>query len=240
MCFSYAVNFDREALQSRMLLEDLTLPELGFFFSAFTWPRMPVIHMENNNYKVNYPQWGLIPNWCRDYQQAIELQKMGLNAKGETLLDKPLFKTAVKHGRCLVPAAGFFEWREFNKRKYPYFITPADDSFFLFAGISEHWTNKETGEIIDTFSIVTCPANNLLSMIHNTKKRMPLILDEISLQPWLQNPEQDLLPFVKPFPDIKMKAITVGPLASNNKENRNAPEVQKPHYYPELEQKNLF
>ena len=119
MCFSYAVNFDKEALQSRLQLDDLMIPESGFFFSAFAWPKLPVIVSENDKLTATVKQWGLIPSWAGDEKKASELRNLAFNAKGETMAEKPMFRNAFKHSRCLIPASGFFEWRELNKKKYP-------------------------------------------------------------------------------------------------------------------------
>lgn len=238
MCFSYSVNFNADALKSRMQLEDLILPESGYFFSAFTWPHLPVIVGEKVKLKSCIKQWGLIPGWCKDEQQSMELRKLALNAKGETISEKPMFRNAFKNGRCLIPAAGFFEWRDVNKKKYPYYIYPSNNSYFLFAGISESWLNKNTGEIVETYAIVTSPANRLLSKIHNTKLRMPLILSESDGLSWIGGTETDAGALVKPYSDELMTSHTISRLVSNPKGNRNVAEIQEPCDYPELEEHN--
>jgi putative SOS response-associated peptidase YedK len=240
MCFSYSVNFNAHALQSKLLLEELFLPPSGYFFSAFANPLLPVVMNDGKHNICTYKQWGLIPSWTKDEVQANELRKLAYNAKGETIAEKPMFRNAFKNGRCLVPAAGFFEWREVNKKKYPYYIYPADNSFFLFAGIADRWVNPETGEEVESYSIVTSEANKLLSMIHNVKKRMPLILDDTIIDIWLNGNSTDALELVKPYDDLKMAAHTVGPLASNARVERNISEVQAKYLYAELEQNLLF
>lgn len=240
MCFSYAVNFNKDALQSRLQLEDIMLPESGFFFSGFTYPLLPVIVSQNQVLKSELKQWGLIPSWAKDEKQAEDLRKLGLNARGETVGEKPLFRSAFKKGRCIIPAAGFFEWREVNKKKYPYFIYPTKDPAFLFAGISDNWVNPETGEIVASYSIVTSPPNGLLSMIHNIKLRMPLILEYQEVDQWLHGEEKEAMRLVKPASENMMSAHTISKLASSPTNNRNIPEVQEEYFYPELENKTLF
>lgn len=85
----------------------------------------------------------------------------------------------------IIPVSGFYEWRHFKKKTYPYFIHPEDLSFFQLAGIWEEWTDKETGEIKRTCSIITTAENPLMEQIHNTKKRMPLILDQEAAIKWV-------------------------------------------------------
>lgn len=240
MCFSYAVNFNAEALKSKFLLEELILPASGFFFSAFTWPQLPVLEYNQGRWEANNKQWGLIPNWCQSEQQALELRKLSLNAKGETVQEKPMFRHAFRTGRCLVPAAGFFEWREFNKKKYPYFISSAQEEFLLMAGISDRWVHKETGEEIETYSIVTTEANALMRTIHNTKMRMPLILPSSEAALWVTGSELAALEMVKPCAETLIKAHTIAPKASKATEERNVPEIQLPYAYPELDIQTLF
>lgn len=240
MCFSYSVNFNAEALKSRLQLDEIMLPQSGFFFSAFTWPKLPVIVSENGKLKAVEKQWGLIPSWCKDEENAQELRKLALNAKGETVHQKPMFRGGFKHGRCLVPAAGFYEWREVNRKKYPYYIYPANEPAFLFAGISEVWVNPATGEELDTYCIVTSPSNALLSMIHNTKLRMPLILDYADIQTWISGTEEEALSLVHPCAEQLLKAHTVSKLVSQAREDRNVSEVQEPVHYPELDPQTLL
>lgn len=240
MCFSYAVNFNAEALKSRLLLEDIILPSSGFFFSGFTWPTLPVIVGEGNKLNATAMQWGLIPSWTKDENQALELRKLSLNAKGETVAEKPMFRKAFQSGRCVIPALGFYEWREVNKKKYPYFIQDVQHEFLLFAGISEAWINPDSGEEIHTYSIVTSAANKLMEMIHNTKKRMPLILELNEANTWVFGNENEALNLVKPCRESMLEAYTINNLVSRAQSDRNVPEVQEKWGYPELNIQTLF
>ncbi len=234
MCFSYSVNFKAAALQSRLnLSEAITLPSPGYFISAFTHPVMPVI-AANLTLHPAYMQWGLIPEWVKTPEKALEIREYGLNARGETIHDKPMFHHAFERHRILVPMAGFYEWHEHNKRKYPYYIKPSHEDFFLVAGIASHWVNTETGETMGTFAIVTCPSGPLMSNIHNSKKRQPLILTPENWLSWIEGAEDQALELVKPCSDDLLQAIPISPLASHVRENRNVPEVQSPWVYPEL------
>lgn len=221
-------------------MTELILPSSGFFFSAFTYPTLPVIVGENQVLRATEMQWGLIPAWCKDEQQALELRKLSLNAKGETMAEKPMFRKAFQQGRCLIPASGFFEWREVNRKKYPYFIHAKTEPALLFAGISEGWVNRNTGEEIHTYSIVTSPANALLSIIHNTKLRMPLILDYNDVNQWIFGNENEAKALVKPCREEMLEAHTVGAAVSKASADRNVEEIQSPFYYAELEKNTLF
>ena len=156
-------------------------------------------------------EWGFIPNYLKT-REEVNKMRLGfkdekgifhppittLNAKSEELL-KPgkMFRESTLKRRCLVLSSGFFEWRHVfqkNKKtglplktaeKYPYFISVKDHSYFYMAGIYQAWTDRETGEHINTFAIITTEANTLMSQIHNTKLRMPTILNDNLAFEWL-------------------------------------------------------
>lgn len=180
--------------------------------------------------------WGLIPSWVQTPAQAAQIRSKTLNARAETVLEKPAFRQAVRRRRCLVPADGFYEWRAFQGKKYPYFIFLKDKSVFSFAGIWEEWVDPETGEVIKTYSILTTEANPLLAKIHNTKKRMPVILPPAEEKAWLSAGagEAVLRSLLRPFPAELMAAYPVSRLLTARAADRNTPEVQAPYVYPEL------
>lgn len=163
-------------------------------FNGFDFPLTPIIIDENPSEIVHY-NWGLIPSWAKD----DSIQKMTLNARIETVDEKPSFKNSVNK-RCLVIANGFYEWQWHDtkgKNKTKYQIGIGNDNLFAFAGLYSQWTDKNTGEIKDTYTIVTTEANPLMAEIHNIKKRMPIILkpeDEIK---WLQH--NSLKDFAYPY-----------------------------------------
>lgn len=150
--------------------------------NGFEFPQTPVITAEHPDIIQNY-NWGLIPDWSK----SQDIRALTLNAKIETLHEKPSFKN-VMNQRCLVLANGFYEWQwrdSKGKNKVKYQIGIDDEALFAFAGLYSHWKNEQTDEIINTFTIVTTEANPLMATIHNIKKRMPIILhpeDEVN---WL-------------------------------------------------------
>lgn len=140
--------------------------------------------------------WEFIPPWIKDEAALKETRKQGipwLNATGEKLLESKMFRDAALKRRCLVLASHFFEWRgykpEGNKKelKYPYCITVKDAKYFYMAGIWQTWTDKTTGEMIDTFAIITTKANELMETIHHSKRRMPSILPEELAYKWIMD-----------------------------------------------------
>lgn len=150
--------------------------------NAFTFPKTPVITAENRE-AVDQFHWGLIPFWAKDEK----IRSMTLNARIETIQEKPAFRNAVSN-RCLVIASGFYEWQWLDpkgKSKQKYFIKPADQEVFAFAGIYSSWKHPQNGRQIQSYSIVTTEANELMSEIHNIKRRMPVTLLKHDHNSWL-------------------------------------------------------
>ena len=123
-------------------------------------------------------RWGLIPFWAKDPSIGNRM----INARAETVAEKPSYRNAYKHRRCLVLADGFYEWRKEGGGKTPYFISLADDGPFALAGLWENWTDKETGESVQSTTIVTTEANEFMSPLHH---RMPVVLEANAAGEWL-------------------------------------------------------
>ncbi len=217
--------------------EDRT-PEF-FTVSGFSHPELFVVTAGEPSLIQCY-QWGLIPAWCKDEQQALEMRDHTLNAKAETVFEKPSFRNSITTKRCLVIVSGFYEWHTLNKKKYPFFIGLRDHDFFSLGGLYEHWANPDTGELHHTFSVITVDANPLMARIHNSKKRMPLIIPEHLEKEWLNTnlPKPDVQQLMLPFDDAGMKAYSISRRITDRHLNPNVPEVMAPFEYPEL--KSLF
>lgn len=185
-------------------------------------------------------QWGLIPWWTKSAEEAGDIRMRTLNAVSEEIYDKPAFRDSAKDGkRCLIPCTGFFEWRWFKggKIKYPYFIHHRTDKIFSLAGLWSSWTDKTTGEMRDTYTVLTTRANPLLEKIHNSKKRMPVILPRAYEKDWL-NPlltKSDVLALCEPIADGELEAYTISKMITDRKvDNKDVPEICKRVDYPEL------
>jgi putative SOS response-associated peptidase YedK len=202
--------------------------------SGFTHPKMPVV-TGDKVHPIQLMQWGLIPPWVKDEKQAKEMSDMCLNAKSETIFEKPSFRSIGKK-RCLMPVTGFYEWREFEKKKYPYYIHLKSGEPFAFGCVYDTWVNKETGELVNTFSIITTEANPMMAKIHNVKLRMPLIVPENKETAWI-NPElskDEIKQLMIPFDENLMKAHSISKRITSRKDNPNVPEVSEEFTYPEL------
>jgi putative SOS response-associated peptidase YedK len=234
MCFTVAIHATREEIERRFdaSFEEPASFSPGYYFSAFTYPRLPVITGKDNRV-IKMFTWGLIPSWVKDESYAEGIRSKTLNAKSETITEKPSFRNAVKTGRCLVISKGFFEWQQRDNRKIPYYIGLKEDQLFGFAGLYDTWINNASGETIITFTIITTTANPLLAAIHNTKQRMPVVLPPEREQEWI-DPKvtaDRAIELLKPYDEEKMKAWTVSRLVSTPGANKNVPEVIDPFKY---------
>jgi len=209
MCYKVKVKASIEDLQKRydavfeQKLEELHEHEEA---SGFGHPHLPVITSENNS-KIQLMEWGLVPGWVKDEKAAAEMQNVTLNARSETLFDKPSFRSILKK-RCLILINGFYETQHNGKHTIPFFIHLKNSALFALGGLYDEWVNTNTGEIFRGFSIITVPANPLMAHIHNTKKRMPLILPQQNEKDWVKPDisEQQIKSFITQYPEADMQA----------------------------------
>ena len=182
-------------------------------------------------------QWGLVPFWTKDEVSAERIRTETLNAKAETIHQKPSFRASIMTKRCLVLVDGFYEWREEGNRKHPYHISLTNNEAFALAGIWDRWLNNRTGEMKQTFSIITTRANPLLERIHNTRKRMPVILRQADEEKWLEKDldKTAIDSLLEPYDASQMQAHTVSRLISTKRTNTNVPEVMKEFGYEGLD-----
>jgi putative SOS response-associated peptidase YedK len=150
--------------------------------------------------------WGLVPFWAKEKSIGARM----INARAETAAEKPAFRAAFRHRRCLVPANGFYEWqRAADGGKQPYLIRRPDGEPFAFAGLWESWESKENGEVLESCSILTTDANRTLEPIHH---RMPVILNQAGVDAWLAPGSErgkELQALLKPAPDDLLEAFPV-------------------------------
>ncbi len=242
MCYHYSITKTASEIATRYNI-DLRLPEINpepvyYHVNGFEFSLLPVVYkdIKSDYLKLELMQWGLVPGWVKGEEQAQKIRSRTLNARSETADSKPSFRGAFRHRPCLVPATGYFEWMHHKGNKYPFFIHLTTPGIFSFAGIWEEWVNESTGEILRSFSILTCDANSLAARIHNSKKRMPVILESNHEKKWLSTGSGtgDRRKLLKPYDTEGMDAYSIGRLIGSKGQNTNIPGVLDPVVYPEL------
>jgi putative SOS response-associated peptidase YedK len=168
-------------------------------------PTQPVAVVTENSPRVlEMMRWGLVPSWAKDPSIGNRL----LNARAETLTEKPSFRTALSRRRCLIPADGFYEWKKQGKDKQPVCIHRKDDALFAFAGLWDEWISPN-GSPLRSCTIITVGPNNVMASIHN---RMPAMLCPEDERDWLNGSIKsvpDLLSLLAPYPDEEIEAYSV-------------------------------
>jgi len=214
MCGRFTLILEPEAVQKELKLGDFPDDFQSRYNVAPSQPIAVVTDPESRNVELFH--WGLIPSWAKDAAIGNRL----INARSETLLEKPAFRTAFARRRCLILADGFYEWYRPDKdaagksaRRIPYYFQLASHKPFAFAGLWETWRSPE-GELVKSTTIITCPANELVSQYHD---RMPVILDGSRLWDWIKPDAK--MPFLQdmlaPFPPDQMVSHPVSPLVNN-------------------------
>ena len=209
-----------------------------YHVSGFAHPRL-IIYTHEEPYTPVIATWGLIPFWVKDNAQKVKLWNNTLNARGESIFEKPSFRNSAKSKRCLLQIDGFFEHHHAKGKTYPYFITRKDKEPITIAGLWDEWLDKETGEIIKSFSIVTTKANELMAKIHNNPKlrepRMPLIVSNDTEDSWLdpKTSKEEIIKLIQPYPTIELTAHTVKRLRGKDYLG-NVPEISEEFEYEEL------
>lgn len=171
--------------------------------NGFSFSTTPVI-TDANPGEIDSFHWGLIPFWAKD----DNIRKMTLNAKIETVEEKPAFRNSVNN-RCLIIADGYYEWQWLDskgKSKQKHLLEVQDQEIFAFAGIYSSWRNPNTDQLINSYSILTTEANELMSKIHNNKKRMPVILNKPDQAKWISGAKVSQFSF--PY-EVQLKASKI-------------------------------
>lgn len=206
-----------ERFQATFYQEDIARynPLPNFNIAPTHWH--PVITNQEPD-QFRFYKWGLVPPWAQDERIGSKM----INARIETLIEKPAFRKPLEQRRCIVPFDGFYEWRkEANGHKQPYLIGIDDQAVFSVAGLWETWRSPE-GKIIPTFTLITMPPNELMQHIHD---RMPALLTLEQEKLWLADDlsPTDLIQVLIPFPSTHMHAFPVS--TSVNQVSNNAPSL---------------
>ncbi len=236
MCYTININLTRNELEKRFgaKFRDPASFHPGYYFNAFEIPDLPAIQTEDPE-SIGLLKWGLIPSWVKNAGAAREIRRKTFNARMETILEKPSFRMAVGSRRCLILCRGFYEWQAMGKEKIPHYIYLEEKPPIAMAGLYENWCDRDTGELIRTCTIITTAANSMMKRIHNTKKRMPVILSRDNEKAWI---DPDLsagqaFRYLKPVDEKQMAVHTISRLISKRGVDKNVPELVEPFSYNE-------
>lgn len=168
---------------------------------------LPAIRTEDEGDAWALLRWGLIPRWAKDLKAGYKT----INARAETVAEKPAFRDAYRRRRCLLPISSFYEWRKTPSGKQPFAIRIQDEEMFTLAGLWEEWTSPD-GEVIESCTVVTTEANALMSGIHD---RMPVIVDKDERDVWLRADPATAAHVMRPYDPGRMEAYKVSTFVSN-------------------------
>jgi putative SOS response-associated peptidase YedK len=218
MCGRYTLRTPVETLVERFEINEYPSPITPSYNIAPSQGVAAVI-AENGKRKLEMLHWGLIPSWAKD----PEIGNKMINARAETVAEKPSYRKAFKERRCLILADGFYEWQKTDSGKQPFYIRMEDESPFAFAGLWESWQN---GREIRSCTIITTSPNEVAAQVHN---RMPVILHPEDYEMWLDpdfDEREPLTTLLRPFPAEAMEAYPVS--RKVNRPANNDPEVIEP------------
>jgi putative SOS response-associated peptidase YedK len=206
MCGRYSITTPPEAL--RRLFQFANVPNLAPRWNVAPTQQAPVVRATPAGRALHLLRWGLIPAWAKDASIGARC----INARGDSVAEKPAFRSAFRGRRCLVPADGFFEWRAENGAKQPYRIVLETGEPFAFAGLWEQW--KGPAETIESFTIITTEANDALRPLH---ERMPVILAPEHYDRWLAGAPAEAQALLRPFPSGLIAFYRADPQVNNAK-----------------------
>ncbi|MBI5119297.1 SOS response-associated peptidase [Candidatus Poribacteria bacterium] len=205
MCGRFTL-FDSDAILSKAFGVPISFDLTPRYNVAPSQPILTVrVSPETGKREFAWLRWGLVPHWAQDPSIGNRM----INARGETVAEKPAFRDAFQRRRCLVPASGFFEWKKGERRKQPYYIRMKDGRLFVFAGLWDLWKGPD-GSPVESCTLITTDANNVVAQLHD---RMPVIMPHAAYDLWLGTEIQErghLLSLLHPYPAEEMEAYPVG------------------------------
>jgi putative SOS response-associated peptidase YedK len=216
-----------------------------YHVSGFDHPEVPIRTSESPE-EITISEWGMVPHWAKSIEDAEKIRDRTLNARDDTLYEKPSYRDAALWGnRCIITIDGFFEHHHFKGKTYPYFISRVDGEPISLAGLWSRWQGDEF--IKHTFTIVTTTGNKMMSEIHNNPKlkgpRMPVIIPDTHLSTWLSADlrKEEVENLLQPYEDSLLQSWTVPRLRGKNAIG-NRPEAIQKTIYEDLEsqQGSLF
>jgi len=224
MCGRYVIE-DYQELSERLIQVPLRYDfDFRPTWNAAPTQTLPVVVEDDDAWVLTGMHWGLVPKWTKPGQRP---KVMPINARAETAPEKPMFKSLMKYRRCIVPANGFYEWKNLGSGgKQPYYIHPKQHDLFLFAGLWDEAPAGPAGEPIRSFTILTTGANEAMASLHD---RMPLVLEDEVIPDWLDRDETEIEPIEQLLTATVDEEIEMHPVSREvNSPKNNAPELIEP------------
>jgi putative SOS response-associated peptidase YedK len=217
MCGRFTLNTSSQIIAELFKLSEVPNIQPRYNIAPTQSIATVTVDSEKMQRQFQFMRWGLIPSWAKD----LKIASHTINARSETVAEKPAFRSAIKHRRCLIIADGFYEWQAQGKKKQPYYFTMANREPFAFAGLWENWESPESENIVSC-SIITTAANSTVQPVHD---RMPVILPPSAWEEWLDpsiKNAQEVLPLLKPYDPAAITANAVSTIV--NSPTRDSPE----------------
>jgi len=210
MCGRFALWSGREEIEAAFAVRLSAEPQTGYNIAPSREVTAVRASREGNR-EAAFLRWGLVPSWAKAPDSGYRM----INARADTVFQKPAYRTAIRRRRCLIPANAFFEWKRTEKGKQPYLIQVGEGEVFGLAGLWEVWQNRETGETIESCAILTTRPNEAMQELHD---RMPVIVSPESHSLWLDprvgEPDR-IAPLLEPYPAEEMRMHPIGREVNN-------------------------
>lgn len=203
MCGRYAQRTDAKKLAKEFKVAEV--PSVEPRYNIAPTQEVLAVSETGDGREMRFFKWGLVPSWAKDTSMGARL----INARSETVAEKPSFRQAFKQRRCIIPADGFYEWQRSEGSKRPFFFRMRDERPFGFAGLWERWEGED-GRVINSCAILTTEANEVLRPVHD---RMPVILHPDDYELWLDGDSRKLdlvKEMLRPYPAEEMTGYSVG------------------------------
>lgn len=202
MCGRFTLRTPKERIKEEFQLQEE--PPIEARYNVAPTQSILAVREVSDEREAVLLKWGLIPSWAKDDSMSARL----INARSETVAEKPAFREAFKRSRCVIPADGFYEWKREGKSKQPFFFSLRDERLFGFAGLWDRWKDED-GKVIQSCAILTTEANEVLRPVHD---RMPVILHPQTYGEWLGDDVRNvaaLKELLRPYPSAEMIAYPV-------------------------------
>ena len=213
MCGRFSLHTPESQIREAFNLEHTESLGLEPRFNIAPSQDIPIIRDTESSREMVMAHWGLIPNWSKEPKTKYST----INARIESVAEKPTYRTPFKRRRCLIPADGFYEWKVFNGNKVPHHIRMKNGSVFAFAGLWDRWEGD--GETLDSCSIIVMPANEIMKPIH---ERMPAIIAQAHYDYWLDTrvtDKQEIMQYLTSAPSSQLTAYPVSTWVNSPKHN---------------------